>query len=152
MFRGANSLNLDTKGRLAIPSRYRDAIMARCKGHMVVTVNNTRDRCLWLYTMDEWEKVEEKIVALPSFEPNHQKLKRFLIGYASEVDMDKSGRILLPAVLREFAIMTKQVLLVGQGNKFEIWSEELWNARRSQWLGEEMDLDKLSLEMEQLSL
>ena len=152
MFRGANSLNIDTKGRLAIPSRYRDAIMARSEGHMVVTVNNTRDHCLWLYTLDEWETVEQKIVALPSFEPNHQKLKRFLIGYASEVDMDKSGRILLPAVLRDFAVITKEVLLVGQGNKFEIWSEELWKARRSQWLSEEMELDKLSLEMEQLSL
>ncbi len=152
MIRGANTLNLDSKGRLAIPSRYRDAIADRCDGKMVVTVNNTKEHCLWLYPMDEWEKVEQKIVALPSFDPNHQKLKRFLLGYASDVDMDGSGRILLPAPLREFAMMTKVILLVGQGNKFEIWSEELWNARRSQWLQEEMDLDKLSIEMEQLSL
>ena len=152
MFRGANSLNLDTKGRLAIPSRYRDDIQSRCDGHMVVTVNNFKDRCLWLYTMDEWQVVEKKIVDLPSFEPNHQKLKRFLIGYASDVEMDKSGRILLPALLRDFAVMSKEVFLVGQGNKFEIWSEELWNVRRSQWLDEELDLEKMSLEMEQLSL
>lgn len=152
MFRGANSLNLDTKGRLAIPSRYRDDIQSRCEGRMVVTVNNFKDRCLWLYTMDEWEVVEKKIVNLPSFEPNHQKLKRFLIGYASDVEMDKSGRILLPALLRDFAVMTKEVFLVGQGNKFEIWSEDFWNARRSQWLDEELDLEKMSLEMEQLSL
>ncbi len=152
MIRGATSLNLDSKGRLAIPTRYRDAIVSRCEGKMVVTVNNTKEHCLWLYPIDEWDKVEEKIVALPSFNSDHQKLKRFLLGYASEVDMDGSGRILLPAPLREFAMMTKSILLVGQGNKFEIWSEELWAARRSQWLQEEFDTESLSVEMEQLSL
>jgi MraZ protein len=152
MIRGANTLNLDSKGRLAIPSRYRPTILERCAGKMVVTVNNTKEHCLWLYPMDEWERVEEKLIALPSFDSNHQKLKRFLLGYASDVEMDGSGRILLPAPLREFAMMTKSVLLVGQGNKFEIWSEDLWNARRSQWLQEDMDLNNLSIEMEQLSL
>lgn len=152
MIRGATSLNLDSKGRLAIPTRYRDAIVSRCEGKMVVTVNNTKEHCLWLYPMDEWDKVEEKIVALPSFNSDHQKLKRFLLGYASDVDMDGSGRLLLPAPLREFAMMTKSILLVGQGNKFEIWSEELWAARRSQWLQEEFDTESLSVEMEQLSL
>lgn len=126
--------------------------MKRCDGCMVVTVNNTGEHCLWLYPMDEWEKVEEKIVALPSFDPNHQKLKRFLLGHASDLEMDGSGRILLPAPLREFAMMTKAVFLVGQGNKFEIWSEALWNTRRNQWLQEEMDLQNISAEMEQLSL
>ncbi|WP_424948065.1 division/cell wall cluster transcriptional repressor MraZ [Candidatus Spongiihabitans sp.] len=152
MIRGANTLNLDDKGRLAIPSRFRNALMDRCGGKMIVTVNNTKEHCLWLYPLDEWELVEQKIVALPSFDANHQRLKRFLLGYASDVEMDGSGRILLPAPLREFAMMTKSVLLVGQGNKFEIWSEQLWNARRSQWLQEDMDLENLSVEMEQLSL
>ena len=152
MIRGANSLNLDSKGRLAIPSRYREAIAQRCEGRMVVTVNNTKEHCLWLYPMDEWKEVEKKIVSLPSFNSEHQKLKRFLLGYASDVDMDGSGRILLPAPLREFAMMDKTVFLVGQGNKFEIWSEELWEAKRAQWLGEELDMENLSIEMEQLSL
>ena len=152
MFRGAHSLNLDAKGRLAIPSRFREDIAERCEGRMVVTVNNTKEYCLWLYTMDEWVKVEEKLVALPSFDPNHQRLKRFLLGYASDVEMDGSGRILLPAPLREFAMMTKEVFLVGQGNKFEVWSKELWNAKRTQWLKEDMDLERLSVEMEQLTL
>ena len=119
---------------------------------MVVTVNNTKEHCLWLYPMDEWVDVERKIVALPSFNPEHQKLKRFLLGYASDVEMDGSGRILLPAPLRDFAMMEKSVFLVGQGNKFEIWSEALWSAKRSQWLDEEMDMENLSVEMEQLSL
>ncbi len=153
MLRGANSINLDSKGRFAIPSRYRDNLITRCDGKMVVTVNNTRERCLWLYPMDEWEKVEEKLVALPSFEPSHQKLKRFLLGYAADVEMDGNGRILLSSPLRKFAMMTtKEIYLVGQGNKFEIWSESLWHARQSEWLDEEPEAGGVSVEMERLSL
>lgn len=151
MIRGANSLTIDAKGRLAVPGRYRDELVERCHGRMVVTVNNTSEHCLWLYPLDEWEKVEEKLVALPSFNPAHQKLKRFLIGHATDVEMDKSGRILIPALLRDFAKMQHGVYLIGQGNKFEIWSEELWNERREQWLIEET-ADSISVEMEQLSL
>lgn len=152
MLRGANSINMDSKGRFAIPRRYRDDLVTRCDGKMVVTVNNTSEHCLWLYPLDEWEKVEEKLVALPSFDPSHQKLKRFLLGYASDVDMDGNGRILLSSPLREFAMMTKEIYLVGQGNKFEIWSESLWHARRSEWLKEDTDSDGISVEMERLSL
>ncbi len=152
MLRGAHSINLDNKGRFTIPSRYRDNLATRCDGKMVVTVNNTREHCLWLYPVDEWERVEEKLVALPSFDPGHQKLKRFLLGYASDVDMDGNGRILLPPPLREFAMMTKEIYLVGQGNKFEIWSESLWYTRRREWFSEDMDAGNISVEMERLSL
>ena len=85
MFRGATSLALDSKGRLAIPARYRNSLLDRCEGKMVVTVNNTQEHCLWLYPLDEWEIVEQKIVSLPSFDPQHQKLKRFLLGYATDL-------------------------------------------------------------------
>ena len=152
MFRGANLLNLDAKGRLAIPGRYRDELAERCSGHLVVTVNNASERCLWMYPLDEWRRVEEKVVALPAFDRNHQKLKRFFLGYAGDVEMDKSGRVLLPAPLREFATMTREIYLIGQGNKFELWSGELWTTRRDQWLEEDIDMDKISVEMEQLSL
>ena len=152
MFRGANALNLDTKGRLAIPVTHRAELMERCNGKMIVTVNNTRENCLWLYPFDAWEIVEQKVVNLPSFDPNHQKLKRFLIGYASDVEMDKSGRILLPGPLRDFAMLDKAVYLVGQGNKFEIWNEELWSAKCNQWMQEDIDSGNLSVEMEQISL
>lgn len=152
MFRGANALNLDTKGRLAIPGRYRDELVERCSGQMVVTVNNTKECCLWMYPLDEWKRVEQKVVALPDFDRNHQKLKRFFIGYADDLEMDKNGRVLLPAPLREFAAMTREIYLIGQGNKFELWSEELWAARRDQWLQEDLDMEKVSVEMEQLSL
>lgn len=152
MLRGANALNLDTKGRLAIPGRYRDGLAERCDGQMVVTVNNTKERCLWMYPLDAWKRVEAKVVALPDFDRNHQKLKRFFIGYAGDVEMDKNGRVLLPAPLREFAAMSREIYLIGQGNKFELWSGELWAARRDQWLREDLDMEKISVEMEQLSL
>ncbi len=152
MFRGAHALNIDTKGRLAIPVGPRNELIERCSSKLVVTVNNTREKCLWLYPMDVWDSVEQKVVNLPSFDPNHQKLKRFLIGYASDVEMDKSGRILIPAPLRDFALLDKSVYLVGQGNKFEIWNEELWNEKCSQWMQEDIDLERMSVEMEQIAL
>ena len=152
MIRGAHSINIDSKGRLSIPSRFRESIIARCNGNMIVTVNNTKEQCLWLFPMDEWENVEEKIVALPSFNSDHQKLKRFLLGHACDVEMDSSGRILIPGNLREFAMISKATMLVGQGNKFEIWSEDLWNARRNQWFQEESGSDNPSPEMERLAL
>ncbi len=152
MFRGANTLNLDSKGRLAIPSRYRQLLVDHCSGELVVTVNNASERCLWLYPMDTWLEVEKKIVDLPSFDPRHQQLKRFLIGYASEVRVDKTGRVLIPAPLREFSLIDKTIYLVGQGNKFEIWNEELWNKRCGQWIKTEESEQPLSVEMEQLSL
>lgn len=152
MIRGAHTLNLDSKNRLAIPSRYRESMVDGCAGKLVVTVNNTNEPCLWLYPLPEWEKVERSIVALSDFDRNHQKLKRFMLGHANDVEMDGSGRILIPAPLREFARLTKAAMFVGQGNKYEIWAEELWHARRQQWQQEEMDLQNISVEMEQLSL
>lgn len=152
MFRGANLLNLDAKGRLAIPGRYRDALVERCEGRLVVTVNNAKEHCLWMYPLDAWREAEAKVAALPDFDPNHQKLKRFFIGYADDVEMDKTGRVLLPAPLRAFAAMDKAIYLIGQSHKFELWSEALWTARRDQWLGESLDLEKMSVEMEQLAL
>ena len=119
---------------------------------MVVTVSNTREKCLWLYPMDIWQEVEEKVVNLPSFNPKHQKLKRFLIGYASDLEIDKTGRVLIPGLLRDFAVLDKSVYLVGQGNKFEIWNEELWLAKCSQWLSEETDDVEPSPEMEQIAI
>ncbi|MGR3913094.1 MAG: division/cell wall cluster transcriptional repressor MraZ [Gammaproteobacteria bacterium] len=152
MLRNCSSLSLDAKGRVVIPGRYRDQLVERCGGRLVVTVNTTGERCLWVYPLDEWEQVERKVDGLPSFNPVHQKLKRFFIGYACEVDMDKSGRMLLPPPLKEFARIDKEVFLLGQGNKFELWNEKLWKAQREQWLAEEADMGNLSAEMGQLTL
>lgn len=151
MFRGVNSLNLDAKGRMAMPTRYRERLSDMCNGQMVITVDNS-ERCLLLYTLPEWETVERKLQKLPSFNKQARRLQRLLIGHATEVDMDANGRLLLPPPLRDFASLEKRTVLIGQSNKFELWSEELWNERRSEWLAEDDDLGELPEEMETMSL
>ena len=112
MFRGVNTLNLDAKGRLAIPARYREALIRQTEGRMVVTVNNNNERCLWLYPLIEWEVIERKVVNLPSFDVAAQRLKRILIGHATDCDLDANGRVLLPAPLRDFAELKKRVIMI----------------------------------------
>lgn len=151
MFRGVNTLNLDSKGRLAIPTRYREALARHCNGQMVLTVD--RDHCLLLYPLPDWEEIERKLVKLPSFNKQARRLQRLLIGHATECELDGNGRILLAPPLRDFAGLNKSIVMIGQGNKFEIWSEEAWNANRTEWLSESSDeagelpagLDSLSL-------
>ena len=151
MFRGVNTLNLDAKGRLAIPTRYRDDLLRQSDGRMVVTANFA-ERCLWLYTLSEWEPIERKLVNLPSLDATAQRLKRILIGQATDVELDGSGRVLLTAPLRDYAELQKRVVLIGQGNKFEIWNEELWDAQRDTWLQDRTDSGPLPVEIESLSL
>ena len=153
MFRGVSALNLDSKGRLAVPTRYRESLAQQCEGHLVLTISSS-DRCLWLYPLNEWEAIERKVVALPSLDPQAQRLKRILIGHASDAELDGSGRVLLPGPLREFAGLGKRVVLIGQGNKFEIWNEELWNTRRDEWLSQSQPAGggTLPVELESLSL
>lgn len=133
MFSGVSEINLDAKGRMAMPTRYRERIADRCAGKMYVTVDPF-DQCLTLHTMPEWEIVQQKLNSVPSFDPATRRLKRLVIGHASEVDMDGSGRLLLPAPLRDFAEIERRVVLLGQGNKFEIWSEQLWHQTRDAYL------------------
>ena len=99
---------------------------------MVLTVD--RDHCLLLYPLPDWEEIERKLVKLPSFNAQARRLQRLLIGHATECELDGSGRILLAPPLREFAGIEKSVVMIGQGNKFELWDETSWNARRSEWL------------------
>ncbi len=151
MFRGVNPLTLDSKGRLAIPARYRELLAAHCEGKMVLTVD--RDHCLLLYPLPDWEEIERKLVKLPSFNKQARRLQRLLIGHATECELDGNGRILLPPPLREFAGLEKDVVLIGQGNKFEIWDAATWNARRSEWLEEGAEaFGDLPDELQQLSL
>jgi transcriptional regulator MraZ len=150
MFRGLASLNLDSKGRMAIPTRYREQLLRHSNGQMVVTVD--RDHCLLLYTLPDWEEIERKLVRLPSFNKQARRLQRLLIGHATECEMDGNGRILLPPALREFAGLDKAVVLIGQGNKFEVWADEKWTARRSEWLSEPDDNGELPDELGSLSL
>jgi MraZ protein len=127
VFRGVAQLNLDSKGRLAVPARFRDALAARCSGHLVVTADS--DRCLLIYPLPDWEPIEQKLMALSSFNAQIRELQRRLVGYAEDVVMDATGRILVPPPLRNYAQLEKAAVLVGQGHKFELWNKEGWDAR-----------------------
>ena len=151
MFRGATRITLDAKGRLAIPARYRERIAATCAGQLICTVDP--DYCLLLYPLPDWEELERKLVRLPSLKPKARRLQRLMLGYASELEVDAHGRVLVPRELREFASLERDAILIGQGNKFELWDERRWNERRDQWLTEDTQggLD-LPAELESLSL
>ena len=136
MFRGITGINIDVKGRLAIPTRHRDPLADDCEGRLVVTID-TESTCLLLYPVPEWEKIENKLQNLPSFNRAARRIQRLLIGHATEVELDPQGRILLPPLLRDYARLEKRVMLVGQGRRFEIWDEQAWQANREQWLAEE---------------
>lgn len=132
MFRGVTTLSLDTKGRLIIPSRYRDELSSQGDGRVVVTVDPSK--CLLLFPLPEWEPIEKKLNSLSSFNPQTRSLQRLLVGNAADLELDATGRILLPPMLREFAVLDKSVVLVGQGTKFEIWNELRWQEQMDQAL------------------
>lgn len=125
MFRGANAINLDTKGRLAIPAKYRQSLLDDCNGQLVCTID-TQQSCLLLYPLPEWEEIELKLSKFSSMIPSERRMQRLLLGYATECEMDKSGRVLLSLPLRKHAALDKEVMLVGQLNKLEIWDAEIW--------------------------
>ncbi len=133
VFRGINAVNLDAKGRLAIPARYRLGLESTAKGHLIVTID-TEDTCLLLYPLPVWEEIEQKVQALPALNAAVRRVQRLLIGHATEVEIDGNGRILLPSLLRDYAQLDKKVMLVGMANKFELWSESIWEEQRDRWL------------------
>ena len=130
VFRGISAVNLDAKGRLSIPSKYRDSL----KGQSMVLTIDTEDPCLQLYPMSRWAAIESQSEALPTFNPAARRIQRLLLGHATECELDSQSRILVPAVLREHAELVKKVMLVGQGKRFEIWSETLWSKVRQEWI------------------
>ncbi|MDR5172332.1 division/cell wall cluster transcriptional repressor MraZ [Methylobacillus pratensis] len=135
MFRGATSLNMDAKGRLAVPAKHRDALHAQSEGSLVLTAHP--HRCLLLYPQPAWEPIQSKVMALSSFDRQSSALQRLLVGFAEDVELDSAGRLLVSPVLREFAGLEKQVMLVGQGSHFELWSMEAWRAQLQQVMSAE---------------
>jgi MraZ protein len=151
LFRGVNILSLDAKGRMAMPSKYRERLQTSGEGQLVVTLDMS-EPCLLIYPLPEWEDIERKLVRLPSLNKQAVRLKRLLLGHASECEIDSHGRILLPPALRDLVKLDKHVVLLGQGNKFELWDEQAWNARRDTWLSETGSDQGLSDGLETLSL
>lgn len=150
MFRGVVNLNLDAKGRMAVPTKYRAVLTDRFAGKVVITVDP--DRCLSIYPLKVWEEIERKLDRLPTFNPSARKLQRALTGHATEVEMDANGRVMVPAPLREFAGITKKAVLMGQTRKFELWDAEQFEAKRNGWLEDINDLGELDLPDEFASL
>ncbi len=139
-FRGASNLSLDSKGRIVLPARYRERLLEICQSQLIVTID-TQQPCLLIYPLPEWELIEEKIEALPSFNPATRRIQRLLIGHATEVEVDGNGRMLLATPLRDYAKLGKKVVLIGQGKKFELWDEQCWSERMDTWLTETGDAD-----------
>ena len=141
MFRGFNKISIDSKGRLAVPSRYRSIIAVQAENNLVITLNPL-DRSLWLYPLYEWNVIEDKLATLSDFDKQSRRTKQMMRGYASDCQLDSQGRILLPKELRSYAELTKQAVILGQGNKFEIWNESAWDIQSDEWL-ESVDDDSI---------
>ena len=142
---------MDAKGRLAMPARQREPLLSRCEGQIVVTID-TQTSCLVIYPLPEWERIEQEIQGLPSLKPAVRRFQRLVLGYATDLELDSSGRMLLPQSLREYAQLDKKLVLVGQGNKLELWSEALWLAEREQALQDSGSDAELPDELITLSL
>jgi MraZ protein len=150
VFRGANQVTLDAKGRMVMPTRYRERLIERSSGRLVVTID--RDQCLLLYPLPDWDEIERKLMRLPTLNPQARRMQRLMVGHATDLELDGHGRVLLPAELRTFAGLTRDGVLLGQGNRFELWDEARWTQRRDEWLKDQEPPADLPADLESLSL
>jgi len=132
VFFGETAINLDAKGRLAIPIRYREVLAEECGNRMVLTYNAFEQGSLWLQPKQTWEQMRDKVMGLSSFNAGNRSLQRRLVGSAMPVEPDGNGRILLPPSLRQVAGLEKRVVLLGMGERFEIWDEDTLIAKRAE--------------------
>lgn len=132
MFRGTHYHNMDSKGRLSVPTKFRDELEQLCAGQMVVTIDG--DQCLAVYPLPYWEDIERKLADLPSTDPVVKKFQRLFIGYAEELVLDGQGRILISPALRTFARLEKAVAVNGRSRKFEIWDRNIWSQYETEGL------------------
>jgi MraZ protein len=151
MFRGENKITLDPKGRLAVPTRYRESIASDAAGKLVVTIDH-RDRCLLIYMQHDWEDIQRKLTKLPALNPMARDLQRLMIGHATDIELDSHGRVLIPPNLREYAGLNRDVVLSGQGTRFELWDEALWVAQREAALQAYRGNQELPPELNSISL
>ncbi|MEH6542335.1 MAG: division/cell wall cluster transcriptional repressor MraZ [Porticoccaceae bacterium] len=151
MFRGSNEINIDAKGRMAVPVRYRDGLLALCEGVLVATID-IQDKCLLIYPMPKWQEIETKIASLSTFNKESRRVQRLLVGHAREIELDSNGRVLIPPELRAYAGLEKKVILVGQSHRFELWSADSWDTNREEWLEQAAGEVVIPEEMQSLSL
>ncbi len=151
MFRGVQHINMDAKGRFAMPTRLRDPLLSVSEGQIVITID-TQARCLLVYPLPEWERLEKQVQDMPAMKPAVKRFQRLFLGYATDLELDGNGRVLLPASLREYAGLEKELVLVGQGKKLELWAEQQWLAERDAALAEATDDAELPEELMSLTL
>lgn len=151
MFRGAYRVAMDGKGRMALPTRVRELLAEAGTTQLVATID-TQSRCLLVYPLVEWEAIQAKIETLSSFNAATRRIQRLLIGHAADLELDGSGRIVLPPVLRDYARLDRQVVLVGQGKKLEVWDLAAWEAEREVWLADNREAEEVPAELINLSL
>jgi len=135
MFKGISNLSIDIKGRASMPLRYRKDFCSKNKCKLVITAD--KDKCLLIYTQNNWNIIEKKLSNLPSYNKEARFIQRLVIGHATESEIDSQGRFLIPNPLREYASIQKKIILLGQGSKFELWSENIWNKNMKSWLEKE---------------
>lgn len=139
MFRGVNHINMDSKFRIAMPTKYREALLEESAGRMVVNIDLNQPECLALYPANIWDEIEERIQSQLRNVGEEARIRRLLLGHASDIEMDASGRLLLPAALREHARLDKKVTLIGMGKKLELWREDKWEAEKAAGFKEATD-------------
>ena len=150
MFKGISNLSIDNKGRASMPQRYRADFTTKNKSKLVITAD--KDKCLLIYTQSNWSAIEKKLSNLPSYNKEARFIQRLLIGYATESEIDSQGRFLIPNPLREYASIQKKIVLLGQGNKFELWSEAVWNKNMKSWLVSQTNDDSNNNALSELKL
>ena len=150
MFKGISNLSIDVKGRASMPQRYRADFSLKNKSKLVITAD--KDKCLLIYTQSNWSAIEKKLSNLPSYNKEARFIQRLLIGYATESEIDSQGRFLIPIPLRDYAGIQKKIVLLGQGSKFELWSENIWNKNMKSWLVSQTNDDSNNNALSELKL
>ena len=156
MFKGISNLSIDSKGRASMPNRYRDSFCTRetnmTNKEFKLVITADRDKCLLIYTHNNWQIIEKKLSNLPSYNKEARFIQRLLIGHATESEIDTQGRFLIPTPLRDYAEIQKKIVLLGQGSKFEIWSENIWNKNMKNWLKNESNDDERNQALNELQI
>ena len=148
VFQGETAITVDDKGRLAVPTAYRELVARECGNRLVITYNPFESGCLFLYPEKEWQRVRDAVNALPSTLSAHRRMQRNLVGSAMPVELDGNGRIGIPASHRSAVGIEKKAVLLGMGDKFELWSEQAHHAQIRQTISD----DDLSAQMLDLKL
>lgn len=152
MFRGAQELTLDAKGRMMVPARVRALFQASSSPDPMVLTIDITDPCILAYPLHAWEPIERQLLSLPTLDAQARRIQRLLLGHASEVNLDAQGRILIPSALSDYAGLKKDVVWVGLGHKFELWDAQLWHQHRDSWIKAGVDEKNLSDELKGISL